>query len=221
MPAVGRLRRERHLGSHGECAVCAEQDHRSTGTAVAPPAVDHKRPVSDRAGAFIARAAYGVDAHGKLSPSSRCQPTGVPAAATVPLPWKIIQTPQVILILYEENNIFRQVFLDGRPLPKDPDPRWMGYSVGRWEGDTLVVDSTGFRDGGWLDRMGHPHSSDLHVIERFRRPDVGHLEIDVTIDDSKAYSKRITYTQRQTLIPDEDLLEYFCTENEKDREHFK
>src|SRR5213593_4276743 len=118
MPAVGRLRRERHLGSHGECAVCAEQDHRSTGTAVAPPAVDHKRPVSDRAGAFIARAAYGVDAHGKLSPSSRCQPTGVPAAATVPLPWKIIQTPQVILILYEENNIFRQTFLDGRPLPR-------------------------------------------------------------------------------------------------------
>ena len=162
-----------------------------------------------------------VDAHGKLSPSSRCQPTGVPAAATVPLPWKIIQTPQVILILYEENNIFRQIFLDGRPLPKDPDPRWMGYSVGRWEGDALVVDSSGFREGGWLDRMGHPHSSDLHLIERFRRLDVGHLEIDVTIDDPKAYGKRFTYTLRQTLIPDQDLYEYFCTENEKDVEHFK
>jgi len=145
----------------------------------------------------------------------------VPAAATVPLPWKIIQTPQVILILYEENNIFRQIFLDGRPLPKDPDPRWMGYSVGRWEGDALVVDSSGFREGGWLDRMGHPHSSDLHLIERFRRLDVGHLEIDVTIDDPKAYGKRFTYTLRQTLIPDQDLYEYFCTENEKDVEHFK
>ncbi len=162
-----------------------------------------------------------VESQGKLSPSSRCQPTGVPAAGTVPLPYKIIQTPQVIVILYEENNVFRQVFLDGRPLPKDPDPRWMGYSVGRWEGDTLVVDSTGFRDAGWLDRMGHPHSSNLHLIERFRRPDAAHLDIDVTIDDPKAYSKVITYTQRQTLIPDEDLYEYFCTENEKDVEHFK
>jgi len=162
-----------------------------------------------------------VDAHGKLSPSSRCQPTGVPAAATVPLPWKIIQTPQVIVILYEENNIFRQIFLDGRPLPKDPDSRWMGYSVGRWEGDTLVVDSSGFRDGGWLDRMGHPHSSDLHLIERFRRLDMGRLEIDVMINDPKAYGQPFTYTLRQTLIPDQDLYEYFCTENEKDREHFK
>jgi hypothetical protein len=162
-----------------------------------------------------------VDSHGRLSPSSRCQPTGVPAAAAVPLPYKIIQTPQVIVILYEENNIFRQIFLDGRSLPKDPDPRWMGYSVGRWEGDTLVVDSSGFREGGWLDRMGHPHSSDLHVIERFRRDDIGNLEIDVTIDDPKAYSKPFTYTLRQGLIPDQDLYEYFCTENEKDVEHFK
>src|SRR5216117_3880515 len=121
----------------------------------------------------------------------------------------------------QENNIFRQIFLDGRPLPKDPDPRWMGYSVGRWEGDALVVESSGFREGGWLDRMGHPHSSDLHLIERFRRLDVGHLEIDVTIEDPKAYGKRFTYTLQQTLIPDQDLYEYFCTENEKDVEHFK
>src|SRR5438105_4327904 len=158
---------------------------------------------------------------GKLDPISRCEPTGVPAVGTIPLPYKIIQAPHLVLILYEENTVYRQIFLDGRSLPKDPEPRWMGYSAGRWEGDTLVVDSTGFRDGGWLDRMGHPHSSDLHVIERFRRPDAGHLEIDVTIDDPKAYSKRITYTQRQALIADEDLLEYFCAENEKDREHFK
>jgi hypothetical protein len=162
-----------------------------------------------------------VESHGTLTPSSYCQPTGVPAAGTVPLPYKIIQTSRLIVILYEENTVFRQIFLDGRPLPNDPDPTWMGYSVGRWEGDTLVVDSKGFREGGWLDRMGHPHSSDLHLIERFRRPDLGHLEVGLTIDDPKAYSKLITYTQRQTLIPDEDLHEYFCTENEKDREHFK
>jgi hypothetical protein len=162
-----------------------------------------------------------LESQGKLDPISRCQPTGVPAIGTIPLPYKIIQAPNLIVILYEENSLYRQVFLDGRALPKDPDPRWMGYSIGRWEGDTLVVDSTGFRDAGWLDRMGHPHSSDLHLIERFRRRDVGHLEIDVTIDDPRAYSKPVTYTQRQSLIPDEDLFEYFCTENEKDREHFK
>ena len=162
-----------------------------------------------------------LESQGKLDPIARCQPTGVPAVGTIPLPYKIIQAPNLIVILYEENTVYRQVFLDGRPLPKDPDPRWMGYSIGRWEGDALVVDSRGFRDGGWLDRMGHPHSSDLHVIERFRRPDAGHLEIDVTIDDPRAYNKPITYTQRQGLIPDEDLFEYFCTENEKDREHFK
>jgi hypothetical protein len=161
---------------------------------------------------------FGCRSSVRLRDASR---RALPAAATVPLPYKIIQTPLIIVILYEENNIFRQIFLDGRPLPKDADPRWMGYSVGRWEGDTLVVDSGGFRDGGWLDRMGHPHSSDLHLIERFRRRDVGHLEIDVTIDDPKTYGKSFTYTLRQALIPDQDLYEYFCTENEKDREHFK
>jgi len=94
-----------------------------------------------------------LESQGKLDPIARCQPTGVPAVGTIPLPYKIIQAPNLIVILYEENTVYRQVFLDGRPLPKDPDPRWMGYSVGRWEGDTLVVDSSGFRDAGWLDRM--------------------------------------------------------------------
>src|SRR6266480_3071863 len=145
------------------------------------------------------------------SPFTQCLPGGIPATLLVNT-FKIVQTPQEIVMLPETLNPPRQIFLDGRPLPKDPDPRWMGYSVGRWEGDALVVDSSGFREGGWLDRMGHPHSSDLHLIERFRRLDVGHLEIDVTIDDPKAYGKRFTYTLRQTLIPDQDLYEYFCTE---------
>ena len=97
----------------------------------------------------------------------------------------------------------------------------MGYSSGKWDGDTLVVDTTGFNGRGWLDGMGHPQSEALHVIERFRRADAGHLEIEMTIDDPKAYTKPFTYTQKVTLIPDEDLLEYFCSENEKDVEHFK
>ena len=97
----------------------------------------------------------------------------------------------------------------------------MGYSKGRWEGDTLVVDTTGFNDQSWLDRAGHPHTEALHVIERYRRRDFGHDDIEVTIDDPKAYTKPITYTQKTTLVPEEDLLEYFCSENEKDVQLFK
>jgi hypothetical protein len=162
-----------------------------------------------------------LESGGKADPTAHCQPTGVPAIGRVPLPYKIVQTPRLILVLYEENTVFRQIFLDGRKLPQDAEPRFMGYSIGKWDGDTLVVDSAGFTEQSWLDRMGHPHSDALHVLERFRRRDSGHLEVDVTIDDPKAYRKPITYTQRQTLVPDEDLLEYFCAENEKDVEHFK
>ena len=162
-----------------------------------------------------------LDSQGKEDPSAHCQPTGVPALGTVPLAYKIVQTLRLIVILYEENTVFRQIFLDGRKGSQDAEPRWMGYSNGKWDGDTLVVDTTGFNDQSWLDRMGHPHSEGLHVIERFRRRDIGHLDIEVTIDDPKAYKKPITYIQRQTLFPDEDLLEYFCAENEKDIAHFK
>ena len=162
-----------------------------------------------------------LQSEGRDDPVAHCKPTGVPALGTVPLPYKIVQTPRLIVILYEENTVFRQIFLDGRKLAADPEPRWMGYSVGRWDGDTLVVDTVGVNEQSWLDRMGHPHSASLHVIERFRRRDVGHLEVEVTIDDPKTYSKPIVYTQKQTLVPDEDLLEYFCTENEKDVARFR
>jgi hypothetical protein len=117
--------------------------------------------------------------------------------------------------------VFRQIFLDGRKPVKDPEPRFMGYSSGKWEGDTLVVETVGFNDQTWLDVMGHPHSDALRVIERFRRRDTGHLEIEIMIDDPKMYTKPITYTPKATLVPDEDLLEYFCADNEKDVEHFK
>ena len=162
-----------------------------------------------------------LQSQGKDDPIARCQPTGVPGLGRIPVPYKIVQTPRLILILHEENTVFRQIFLDGRRLVSDPEPRFMGYSTGKWDGDTLVVDTVGFNDRNWLDRMGHPHSDALHVIERFRRPDVGHLDVEVTIDDPKAYTKPITYTQKQTLVPDEDLLEYFCSENEKDVARFK
>jgi hypothetical protein len=158
---------------------------------------------------------------GLLDPISRCKPVGIPALDASYPPYKIIQTPRLLLILYEYHGTYRQIFLDGRKSIPDPNPTWMGYSTGRWDGDSLVVETVGFHDLGWLDRMGHPHSDALHVVERFRRRDVGHLEIEVTVDDPKTYRRPIVWKQQATLMPEEDLLEYFCEENEKDVQHFQ
>lgn len=155
----------------------------------------------------------------KGRPTERCLPHGVPDAMMVRSgPWKIVQTPRVTLILFEEMNHYRQVFTDGRGFPKDPNPTWLGYSIGKWEGDTLVVDTTGFNDQTWLDDPGHPHSDAMHAIERFRRRDFGHLEIDITIDDLKAYTAPWTVTARFDLLPDTELIENLC-DNEKDAQH--
>lgn len=158
---------------------------------------------------------------GKDDPAAHCKPSVPPLLNTAPLPMKIVQTPGVIVLLYEENTVFRQVFLDKRRPVEDPVPRFMGYSTGKWEGGDLVVDTVGFNDRHWLDAMGHPSSERLHLIERFRRPDAGHLEIETTVDDPGAYTKPFTYTVKSTLVPDEDLLEYFCAENEKDAQHYQ
>ncbi len=162
-----------------------------------------------------------LESKGTLDHASYCQPIGEPAQPEIPFPYKIVQTPRLILVLYEENSIHRQIFLDGRNVVPDAVPRWYGYSVGRWEGDTLVVETVGFHDRSWLDRIGHPHTDAMRVTERFRRRDVGHLEVDVTITDPKAYRTPISYKRRATLLPDEDLLEYFCTDNEKDVPHYQ
>jgi len=131
---------------------------------------------------------------------------------------KIIQTSPLLVIL-SENLTYRQIFLDGRGLPNDPNPAFMGYSVGHWEGETLVVESSGFNDRTWLDFAGHPHSEDLRIVERFRRPDLGHLEIRKTYQDSKIYARPWTIAIRADLAPDTELLEYVCNENERDRAH--
>ena len=127
--------------------------------------------------------------------------------------------PGLLILLQEGDASFRQVFLDGRPLPKDPQPSWMGYSVGKWDGNALVVETIGLRDQGWLDALGHPHSDALRVVERFQRRDFGHMEIQITIDDPKTYQKPFTYTQRHHLTPDNELLENICLENERDSKH--
>ena len=153
-------------------------------------------------------------------PPARCLPPGVPVLNTGNRSLKIIQEPSLVVILYEVFGQFRQIFLDGRTLPKDPNPTWLGYSVGRWDGDTLVVDTSGFNGKTWLDVRGHPTTEALHVTERFRRHDFGHLDIQLTIDDPKAYTKAWTVN----LLPlhfdgDNELLEDVCNENEKDVKH--
>jgi hypothetical protein len=148
----------------------------------------------------------------------QCLPQGPHANLYPPLMEKFIQTPGVLVVLIEDLS-FRQIFLDGRALPKDPDPSFMGYSTGHWDGDTLVVESNGFKDRTWLDNAGHPHTEALRITERFRRRDFGHMEIAETIDDPKVFNKTFTITIQATLVPDTDILEYVCAENEKDRQH--
>jgi hypothetical protein len=126
---------------------------------------------------------------------------------------KIIYAPGEVVILYETNNLFRQIFTDGRSLPEDPNPTWLGYSIGKWEGDTFRVDTNGLAERMWIDTNGHPHTEALHIIERFRRPDFGHLVMEVTFDDPKAYTRPWTVSMRARLLPDTDLLEFICNEN--------
>ena len=154
----------------------------------------------------------------KDNPESRCLPRGLPKADAFDI-HKIIQTPGVILVLYEYGTTFRQIFTDGRKLPKDPNPTWMGYSVGHWEGDTLVVESNGFNGKAWLSGQGNPTTDALHVIERIRRRDFGHMDIQLTINDPKAYTKPWMAELHPVLIPDTELMEFVCNENERDVRH--
>jgi hypothetical protein len=150
------------------------------------------------------------------NPDAHCLPLGFMQLHTHPEPRKIVQTQGLIIIMWEANYGLRQIFLDGRPLPRnDPQPWWYGYSTGKWDGDT-----SGLRDGGWLDVVGSPFTDAARVTERFRRVNQGNLEIDVTVDDPKAYTKPWTVTVKQRLMPDAELIEFICAENEKDAQHF-
>jgi hypothetical protein len=152
-------------------------------------------------------------------PSFNCLPDGVPHADLLPEPFKIIQTPREMLMLYEVETTFRQIFTDGRKQLVDPRPTWNGYSIGKWEGDTLVVDTIGFNDLSWLDARGHGHSEDMRVEERFHRPDFGHLEVAVIITDPKTFTKPVSIRFVEGLLPDTDVFEHYCAEDEKDVAH--
>ena len=151
-------------------------------------------------------------------PSHLCLPWG-PNYSTSQRRAKIVQTPGLIIIL-DEDLTYRQVFLDGRELEAKPNPSWMGYSVGRWEGDTLVVESFGFKDRTWLDQRGHPHTEGLRTTERYRRRDFGHLDIQVTLDDPAAYARPWTVALRAELRADTELFEEVCNESPSQREHW-
>jgi hypothetical protein len=155
---------------------------------------------------------------GKESMDTLCVPFG-PIYTTTPYrESRIIQMPAMLAILNDDLT-HRVIFMDGRQLEKEPNPSWMGYSVGHWDGDTLVVESNGYNDKTWLDNTGHPHTESLHVTEKYRRTDFGHIELQVTFDDPKALTKPITVSIHMELVTDTEMLEYACNENEKDRSH--
>jgi len=157
-----------------------------------------------------------LEALDRDTPATQCLPGG--PVEILGGRYRIIQAPNVTAILYG-SGAYRQIFTDGRALPKDPNPIWWGYSVGHWEGNTLVVESAGFNDRSWLDYAGHPHTEDLRVTERFERRDFGHMRLQVTFEDSKTFAKPITVTVNPTFLPDTEMLEYVCNENEKDSAH--
>ena len=161
----------------------------------------------------------------KDNPDVWCLPIGLMQYHNHPQPRQIVQTKNLILITYESNYGLRYIYMDGRPAPNnDPTPWWFGYSRGRWEGDTLVVETTNFRGdekAGWLDVNGSPYTEALKMTERFRRPNFGSLEIDITIDDPKAYTKPFTVRVNQRIMVDSEMIEFICNENEKSTHHIK
>jgi hypothetical protein len=158
-------------------------------------------------------------ANSKDDPDSRCQPLGPIKMHLHPYPRRIIQTPGLLVLMFERDTAYRQIFTDGRPLPVDPQPSFNGFSTAKWDRDTLVVETIGIKDGTWLDVRGTPLTSAARVTERFRRPSFGKLEIAITVDDPKAYTKPWTIQVNQSLAADTDLLEFVCLENEKDQPH--
>jgi hypothetical protein len=154
-------------------------------------------------------------------PPTHCLPSGIPFGALVSEPIKLVQSPHLLVLLYEGDTP-RQIYTDGRELPKEfEQPAWLGYSVGKWDRDTLVVKTAGFNDKTWLDGMGHPHSDALRITERYHRRDFGHMEVEMTFDDPKMYTMPFTIRVPYHLLPDSDIFESFCNENEKDLVHLR
>ena len=157
-----------------------------------------------------------IRTNGKDHPGAQCLPSGIPEKNNIPDGLKVVQTPDVMIFLYESRTIYRQVFTDGRPLPPpDVQPTWMGYSIGTWDGDTFVVETRYSNGKTWLDMRGLPATDALRVVERYTRPAIGRIAIEVTIDDPKAYTRPWKVDLSWSLLPDVDLIESICEENNK------
>ena len=174
-----------------------------------------QEPLQPKAAAYSARLSADTVQHDNAG--INCLPSSLPLFVTTPAPFKIVQTPGLIVMLSEGDNSFRQIFTDGRALPADPQPSWIGSSIGRWDGDTLVVQTIGFNDRGQLDALGHRHSSALRLTERYTRRSTGHMDVQFTLDDPETFTRPITVSLGMRLRADTDLIEYVCAENEKDR----
>ena len=156
---------------------------------------------------------------GRSSPGPNCLPGSLPVAMLI-TPFKIVQAPREIVMMFEHPDPPRQIHTDGRPFPQDPEPSWQGTSSGRWQDQTLVVETVGFNGRSWLDVFGHPRSESMHLIERYTRRDFGHMDVEMTFEDPKYYTRPFTIKLPMRLIPDgSDVFEEVCTENEKDRAH--
>jgi hypothetical protein len=161
-----------------------------------------------------------IENNGKDHPGVRCWPSGIPEKNNIPDGLKVVHTPDLMLFLYESRTIYRQIFTDGRPLPPpDAQPTWQGYSIGHWEGDTFVVETTHQNGKTWLDMRGLPATDAIRVVERFTRPTMGRIDIDVLIDDPKAYTRPWNVKLAWALQPDTDLIESICEENNRDLPH--
>jgi hypothetical protein len=155
---------------------------------------------------------------GKDFQSAYCLPSGIPAS-TLTAQVKMVQGPREIAVLSGGDDPPREIYIDGRTLPQPPEPSWMGTSTGHWEEDTLVVETTGFNEGAWLDNFGHPRSEAMRITERFRRRDFGHMDLEMTFDDPKYYTRPFGFKTTMTLLPDDRLYEYVCMENQKFKDH--
>lgn len=213
-PVPGEV--ERLLGGVLDSAVVPGDDPREFSKYFFDILADFKpedKPLKPAAAAFFRQ---HIGEFLKANTETYCLPMGIPRAELLSAPFKIIQNPGLIVAIYEADGTHRQIYTDGRQLPSDMDPAWMGYSVGSWEGDTLIVHTAGFKDKAPLDRGGHPRSEATRMTERFRRRDFGHLDLQITIDDPQNYTGPFAIKVTERLLADTDVLEKVCAENEKD-----
>ncbi len=206
---------KRHHPPAGPAPRTADGKPDLTGVWWSPRVVDPGKPEFLAAAMDVAR--KRVEDNRKDSPQAHCLPSAVTRLGPL---YEMVQTKSYLVVISDDDSPgFHQIYLDGRQHPKDADPLWYGHSIGHWEGDTLIVDRVNFEDQVWLDQAAHPHSDKLHVIERYHRVDLGHLETEVTVEDPGILARPYTIKEVSDLAPGEEIREFICTENNRDLEH--